>query len=211
MAELSWIGWVLALLGLLAGFIYFRLNRKVKRIEWKVGLDSNLISLHPGTTLHEHVTVNVGNETLKHPRVVIVTVKNTGNVGLSTKTMYRPFSLVVDEGSEARGIKMVRIRAGHTDQEDLPATFPLKPVITIPDTLLNSGDEVRCSLLIDGVPNSVSLVGEAEDFVIKGRREPSQEVLVARIKLLQRASLITATTAVVGSASSGVIAYLSDR
>ncbi|WP_448642781.1 hypothetical protein [Geodermatophilus sp. URMC 63] len=196
MADLAWIGWVLAFLGLVAGYIYYRLNRKVKRIEWTILSDQSLLAL-PANEMPDRVTVNVGDDTLERPRAVLIRLKNTGNVGLSTKTMYRPFELVVSADNQLRTLSVVRMRAGEDDSERLPASVPPEgSVIPLPETLLNPGDEVSCLLLVDGSHGSVSVRGEAEDFTITGRRWASQETMKQKLRFLTLSALLAALLAV---------------
>ena len=40
----------------------------------------------------------------------------------------------------------------------------------LPETLLNKGDSLRCTAIVEGKPGAVTLRGEAEDFVVAKRR-----------------------------------------
>ncbi|WP_369252410.1 hypothetical protein [Geodermatophilus amargosae] len=200
MADLAWIAWVLAGIGLITGYVYFRLNRKVKRLEWTVVLDQSLLALPSSAALKGKVSVNIGSKTLREPRALTLKIKNTGNVGLSTKSMYRPFELVVAEESDVQTLTVTRTRVSDGEAEQLTSTAQLDArIIPLPETLLNPGDEVRCTLLIDGPRGGISLKGEAEDFVITGRREPSQENLRERERFLSSAALMATAVALLGS------------
>jgi hypothetical protein len=173
--ELSWIGWVIAFVSLVAGFVYFWLNRKIKRIEWWVDSDQSLINFPGASQFSGRVSVLVDKERLEEPRAVQVTIKNTGNVGLRTGNMYRPFGFVCEDQRRICAAEINRVFARKDGSEAVDVVFDSdERMVSLAPTLLNSGDSLNCRLLVDGKRGSVHVEGEAEDFIIQRteRREP---------------------------------------
>lgn len=179
MADLAWIGWLIAFASLVAGFIYFRANRKVKRVEWWIDSDQDLINL-PGSDIAEDITVAIDGDVLQHPRAVQLTIKNTGNVGLKTETMHRPFEVVCEGKQELCSAYVTRTIAKQNRTESLPYILAVRgQSLEIPSTLLNASDYVTCQLLINGPKSHLEVLGEAEDLDIKSR--PNRDAVERRL------------------------------
>jgi hypothetical protein len=168
-SDLAWIGWALALLSLVTGFVYFRANRKVKRIDWRIDSDQDLINF-PATDLAEEITVLVDGNELRHPRAVQLTIKNTGNVGLRTETMYREFEVSCRGKQKLITATVTRTSAKQKRSEGIPVMISPNDALVGPlSTLLNPGNHITCQLLLDGPGGLIEVLGEAEDFEIRSR------------------------------------------
>jgi len=202
-ASLAWIGWVLTFAGLVTGYIYFRSNRKIKRIEWWVDSDQDLINF-PGSVIAEDISVAIDGDPLKHPRAVQLTIMNSGNVGLRTETMHKKFEVVCEGEQELCSAYVTRTIGKQGRAEELPYLLAVRGhSLDVPSTLLNPGDYVTCQLLIDGPKHEMSVLGEAEDFEIKHR--PSRDASEWRLTTFDRFSL---NAAVIGFALIGFMASL---
>jgi hypothetical protein len=150
--------------------VYFRANRKIKRIEWWVDSDQSLINFPGMRHFSGRVAVLVDDEKLMKPRAVQVTIKNTGNVGLKTESMFRRFHIVCEGSQRIRAVAVNRVIAQQAESESVETVFdPKTGDLVLPATLLNADDALSCRLLVDGDKSSITVRGEAEDFLIKSR------------------------------------------
>ncbi len=88
---LTWLGLVLAALGLTASYLFYRWSQRPKRLEYRTEVDQLLIRL--GDQPWRDLKVVYANVPLKVPRLVVVRVTNTGAVEVRKDDWEDPLSV----------------------------------------------------------------------------------------------------------------------
>jgi phosphohistidine swiveling domain-containing protein len=154
---LAWIGVALAIIGLVAAYLFYRWSLRPKRLEYAADVDQGLV-----TSDHrwEELQVQYGTRSLKAPRLVVITVANTGRVEVRADDFDSPLRVKLHEGDEliaetlvlhAKGERMVLSRVDALEK-DLHS-------VCAPGLLLNPGDSLEFRLLVEGNSGTAAVDG----------------------------------------------------
>lgn len=146
---LRWLGPLIGLFGLAAGFIYFKLNKTRKTLDWLPVSHIRLLTPRTPEGISDLLEVSYGGELLTEPRVVNVRIKNTGNKEIKGDefTTFPTFEFkrcrIVEAACVAESSPGVYSPSLHVFSEDEPS------IVTDPE-LLNSGDWYEMQFVVDG-------------------------------------------------------------
>lgn len=196
-ANYGWVGWILTVIGLLVGYIYFRANRKIQRIEWWVVSDQLLIPAAIAEGLNPDVAVTVGGDTVKQPRIFELKIRNTGTVSLRMADMDGSFHVRV-LGPGTRALRMTttklpgpRSSAAAETEYDYLSHGAGDIRYMVPTFLLNPGDSVALQLLLDGDGGEISIQGEADGYTIRQTDGPGETLNTVTLVALAAMSGLT--------------------
>jgi len=200
----EYIGPVIGVLGLIAGAVYFYLNRKPKRLNYYVRSSQALLARE--STQHRHkVQVLVDGKAANDPMSSVIRIENSGKVEIKADDYVEPLildlgaskvlALSATTGPKPWDFKLDMVVAG---------IAPAKSELRLPPALFNEGDYVDLQILSDQrQPLQASLGGRlAGTKLIEG---PPKAALRSLFSRKPRASFLSETTVAATIGAAGVI------
>ncbi|WP_455837051.1 PASTA domain-containing protein [Pseudarthrobacter siccitolerans] len=192
---LAWIGLALAIIGLVAAYLFYRWSLRPKRLEYAVDVDQGLV-----TSDHrwQELQVQYGTRSLKAPRLVVVTVANTGRVEVREDDFDRPLRIKLHKDDELIAETLVLHAKGErTVVSQVDALEKDLHSVSAPGLLFNPGDSLEFRLLVEGNSGKAVVDGRVAGTTLAAAG-PRRRRIRDRIRLSARegAGLRWATMAV---------------
>jgi hypothetical protein len=133
----------------IAGLVYFLLGRKPKRLAYKTVANQPLITSNQYTDSGA-LEVRYKDEAVKLPRLITVSVVNTGKTEVREVDYDEPLTLVL--GDEARSVAPSISLYDHRSSAGraLDVAEDSTRNVIAPKVLLNPGDRIEFTVLVDG-------------------------------------------------------------
>jgi hypothetical protein len=158
-----WIGPAIGVAGLLFAIYAYIQNRKPKRLQYEIPTDQEIVSQSRYTRWAD-LSVRFGDRDLKHPRVVVVRVINTGKVEARDTDFDEPLAVSATRGAEIIAGTIALQRQGAEENRELEPASISPTEIVAPKLVLNEGEGLEFRLLVEGDKESVELQGHAAGF-----------------------------------------------
>ena len=146
----AWLSAAFALLALIAGFLYFRAGRKTKQLRYTTIANQPLITTSQ-RTYSDALEVRYKDEAVKQPRLVTVRVTNTGKTEIRQADYEKELTLQLGPRARAVASSVLLYDSNDDSGQTLEVEAATASTVTAPKTLLNTGDRLEFTVLVDGV------------------------------------------------------------
>lgn len=153
----AWVGTILGLLGLLAGYWFYKLAKKKNTLDYVFTDRQRLISntTFPDLVIDTRFPGDLpesAQESLVNPRIYRVAVVNTGTESIDEGSFKEPVRVFLDEGVSGRIVEVAVVAASHPQmlpKGRIQKAYWRDPFVITP-RLMNAGDGFVMQVLTEG-------------------------------------------------------------
>ena len=142
-----WLSVALALVTIMAGFLYFRAGRKTKQMQYEWTADQALITSSSHISSSD-LSVTYKGDAVSSPRVIACRIANTGKVEILETDFAEAISIRLNGGRVIT--PSLSFQVDGKEQSVLEPESQDDNTIVAPKMLFNPGDSLLVSILIDG-------------------------------------------------------------
>ncbi len=207
---LTWLGLVLAGLGLIASYLFYRWSQRPKRLEYRADVDQLLI--RPGAQPWRDLQVVYAGVPLGVPRLVVVRITNAGAVEVRKDDWEDALSVQFHDRVVTAAL-LLHLQGERPTVQELEPVYASAGSVTAPQVLLNPGDWLEFRLLLDGNRGSPAVGGRIAGAALVAAGPARAESLRTGLRWLRRPrriqSGILAGFAIAVGAASAIMGFFS--